>query len=120
MCEVLFIMKERTLLEKYLEYVRCFGYKSKGVLLKEDIYNHVENLNNLDILVLEVEKVNFEIKILIKTIKEKFKNCKILILIPEMNEEIENFIYDFTIDAYLTFPVMPFQILRSLYCLSNL
>lgn len=120
MCEVLFIMHEKVILERYLSYINCFGYKGKGVLFEKDaVNNYIEKMTNLDILVLEVEKVNFEIKKIVKKIKEKFKECKILILISEMNGDIEKFICDFSIDAYLTFPVLPFQILRALYCLSN-
>ena len=121
MCDVLFIMYEKNLLKKYLSYINCFEYKSKGLLFKDAVNNFIDEIKTLNILVLEVEKVDFETKKIVSKIREKFKECKILILISsEMNEEIEKFIYDFSIDAYLTFPVLPFQILRSLYCLSNL
>jgi len=113
-------MKEKILLEKYLLYTRNLKYKSYGILLEDlDLDNYIEKLNSLDILVVEIEKLDLNIKKIIQKIKKRFRNCKILILVPEMNTEIENFIIEFSIDAYLTFPILPFQLLRSLYCLNE-
>jgi len=81
--------------------------------------NYIDRLDFIDISVLEIENPDFNVKKTTIKIKEKFKSCKILILIPEMNEKIENFICEFSIDAYLTFPVLPFQLIRILYCLKE-
>lgn len=113
-------MSEKILLDKYLSYIEGFGYEVEGFLLNEkELDNFIEKFEFLDILVLEVEKPDLKIKKIVQKIKGKFKNCKILILITEMNKEIENFIFQFSIDAYLTFPVLPFHLLRGLYCLSE-
>ncbi len=121
MKNVLFLMEEKQLLDKYLFIVENYNYKTTGFTFKDEkIFEKIEKLENVDIAVIEINECNLEIKEIIKKIKEKFKNCKILILIPEMNDTIENFIIDFSIDSYLIFPFLPFQLLRAIFLLDNL
>jgi preprotein translocase subunit Sec63 len=114
--KVIFLMKEKILLEKYLFIVENYGYRVNGFLIDEKIFEEIESP---DIFVIELDKCDNFIKRIVKRLKEKFNNSKFLILVTEMNEEVENFIIDFSIDSYLVFPVLPNQLLRGIFLLAN-
>lgn len=120
MKEIVILMEEEVVLEKYLLLLKGKGYSVTGInLMDEKLEKTLENISNLDLLIIEIEEVNCKIKRIIKKVREKFKNSKILILIPEFNEMIETLISEFNIDAYLTFPFLPFHLLRSIYLLEK-
>lgn len=113
-------MQEELLLEKYSFLLKEKGYDvCKFSLRNEKLNKFLENLSEIDLLIIEVENVDYKIKKIIKEIKEKFENCKILILVPEFDEKIETLISEFAIDAYLTFPILSSQFLRSIYLLEK-
>jgi preprotein translocase subunit Sec63 len=117
--KVIFLMKEKILLEKYLFIVENYGYRVNGFLIDEKIFEEIEKIESPDIFVIELDKCDNFIKRIVKRLKEKFNNSKFLILVTEMNEEVENFIVDFSIDSYLVFPVLPNQLLRGIFLLAN-
>jgi len=116
---VLFLMKERILLEKYLLILKNYGYVVDGFLIDEKIFNEIEKVESPDVFVIELDKCDYLIKRIVKRLREKFNNSKILLLVTEMNEEVENFIIDFSIDSYLVFPILPNQLLRGIFLLTN-
>ncbi|HOK55954.1 MAG TPA: hypothetical protein PKV21_06125 [bacterium] len=121
MKKILFLMKEKNLLEKYLFLMKNYEYETTGFLLHDKkLMEKIDKLENVNIVIIEVDECGIEIKKVVKKLKEKFKDCKFLILIPEINDKIQNFIIDFSIDSYLVFPVLPFQLLRSIFLLNNL
>ncbi len=117
--KVFLLMKEKILLEKYLLILRNYGYVADGFLIDEKIFNEIEKVESPDVFVVELDKCDYLIKKIVKILKEKFNNSKILLLITEMNEEVENFIIDFSIDSYLVFPILPNQLLRCIFLLTN-
>jgi len=117
--KVFLLMKEKLLLEKYLLILRNYGYVADGFLIDEKIFNEIEKVESPDVFVVELDKCDYLIKKIVKILKEKFNNSKILLLITEMNEEVENFIIDFSIDSYLVFPILPNQLLRCIFLLTN-
>jgi len=116
------VMVEEILLKKFLNYTIEAGYESVGFLWK-DVKILMDSLNDIDsieILVLEIESPDLNVKKLIRKVREKFKNCKILAIFSKIDERIEEFIIDFRIDLYLTFPILPSQFLRSLSTLREI
>ena len=122
MGKILIVMEEEILLEKFLNYAIEAGYDAFGFLWKdiETLENKLKDIDSVEILVLEIESPDLNVKKFIRKVKEKFKNCKILAIFSKMDELIEEFIIDFSIDLYLTFPVLPSQFLRSLHMLEKI
>lgn len=121
MGKILIIMNEKVILDKFISYAEGYKYECIGCLWSEkaNLIKDLEDIENLEILVLEIKEPLPEVKKIIKLVRKKFKDCKILALFPEMNEIIEEFIIEYSIDLYLTFPILPLQFLRSLYLLKQ-
>ncbi|MFN4227867.1 MAG: hypothetical protein ACK4F0_07000 [Candidatus Ratteibacteria bacterium] len=121
MGKILIVVEEKNLLEKFLNYACGYGYECEGFLWKEReiLKNLLDNFTSIEILVIEIVEPLLEVKRLIKDIKSKFKDCKILILLTKIDKAIEDFITEYSIDAYLTFPILPSQFIRSLFLLKQ-
>lgn len=114
------ITKDKDLLENLIKIARENEYHCEGLLWEnKKILEIINSLSYIGILVVEIDQLNLEIKKFIKRIKENFKNCRILLLLKDIDPLIENFIMEFSIDAYLTFPISSSQFLRTLYILKN-
>ncbi|MCM8809202.1 MAG: hypothetical protein NC917_07075 [Candidatus Omnitrophica bacterium] len=121
MGKILIVTKEKEILEKFLNCATGYGYDCEGFLWTkvEVLIKLLNKFNNLEILVLEITEPNFEVKKFLKILKDKFKDCKTLLLLTKIDRTIEDFILEYSIDAYLTFPILPSQFLRSLYILKQ-
>ncbi|MCM8785048.1 MAG: hypothetical protein NC827_01250 [Candidatus Omnitrophica bacterium] len=111
----------KKLLEEFLNCACGYGYDCEGFLWddREVLINSLDNFIPIEILVLEIVEPLLEVKRFVKIIKSKFKDCKILILLTKIDRTIEDFIVEYSIDAYLTFPVLPSQFIRSLFLLKQ-
>lgn len=120
MGNILILAKDKLLLENLLKILSENTFYCDGFLLKEkDLMKKIELIDSLNIFVLEIYDLNLEIKKIIKKIKDKWKGCKILLLIHKIDPQIENFIIEFAIDAYLSLPVSSSQFLRTIYVLNQ-
>ncbi|MCS7181366.1 MAG: response regulator [bacterium] len=120
MGKILIITKEKILLEKFTLYLKGNGYECFGFLYNDkDLIDRIEKENCVDIAVLEIETPDIKTKKIVKEIKRKFEDCKFLILVSKFDKAVEEFMIEYGIDAYLVFPILPFQFLRAIYTLQK-
>lgn len=95
------------------------GFDVEGKIVSEFNDEFIDKLDNPEILVIEIGKeTDKEIEI-IKKIKDKFKNCKILLLISEINQKFEYILSNFNINSYLISPFLYFHLIRAILILSQ-
>ena len=100
-------------------YEKCFssiGFKSLVVGMDSAEENLFKKIDNLDIFICEFEDEPGYREI-IKRVREKFKKCKILLLIDNFNESIPPLLKEYSINLYLTPPFLPSRIIKGIYIL---
>lgn len=122
MGKILIVMTNKIYLEMFLNCAIKYGYDCDGFLWenKEYLMDSLDNYDNIEICVIEIWKPDLEIKKFVKKVRDKFKNCKFLVLFYELDKLIEEFLIEYKIDAYLTLPILPSQFLRSLFLLNQI
>ncbi len=102
-------------------YERCFssiGFKSLVVGMDSAEENLFEKIDNLDIFIFEYED-KAKHREVIKKVRKKFKECKILLLINNFNENTPSLLKEYSINLYLTPPFLPSRIMKGIFILLN-
>ncbi|MCD6221480.1 hypothetical protein J7K25_04935 [bacterium] len=113
---ILFLRKNNKFSDFYEKCFSSIGFKSLVVGMDSAEENLFEEIYNLDIFIFEYEDEP-EYKEIIKRVREKFKKCKILLLINNFNEGTPSLLKEYSIDLYLTPPFLPSRIIKGLYIL---
>jgi len=106
--------------EIYSRLFTCAGYE---VLVKESPEEALSSLESIpssvNLLLLGVKEVTDSEALLVKRVRERLKNCRILLLIYEMSKEVENFIKENQIKSYMRYPFVPSELLEEVSILCH-
>jgi len=110
---ILITEKDELFREIYSRLFTCAGYE---VIVKESPEEALISLesipSSIDLLLLGVREVTDSDALLVKIVREKLKNCRILLLIYEMSKEVEDFIKEHQIAFYMKYPFIPSELLE--------
>jgi DNA-binding response OmpR family regulator len=99
--------------EIYNRLFTCAGYE---VIVKESPEEALSSLESIpfsvNLLLLGVKEVTDSEALLVKRVRERLRNCKILLLIYEMSKEVEIFIKENQIKSYIRYPFIPSELLE--------
>ena len=99
--------------EIYGRLFTCAGYE---VIVKESPEEALSSLESIpfsvNLLLLGVKEVTDSEALLVKRVRERLRNCKILLLIYEMSKEVEIFIKENQIKSYMRYPFIPSELLE--------
>ena len=115
---ILYLREKNKFVEFYEKCFSSIGFKSIILEFSSIDNNFFEKIDNLDIFICEFEDNPEYIKI-IKKVREKFKKCKILLLINNFNESTPSLLKEYSINLYLTPPFLPSRIMKGIFILLN-
>lgn len=99
--------------------IESCGFSVKGEISDKFNDEFLNNLENIEILVVEIGKKFEKEEEIIRKVKDKFKNCKILLLVSEVNQQFEHILSNFNINSYLISPFLYFHLIRAILILSQ-
>jgi len=115
---ILYLRKKNKFVKFYEKYFSSIGFKSIISEFSSIDSNFFEKIDNIDIFIFEYEdKVKY--REIIKKVREKFKKCKILLLIDNFNESTPFLLEEYSINLYLTPPFLPSRIIKGIFILLN-
>lgn len=111
----MFLITEQneTLREIYGRLLSCAGYE---VVVKKTIKEAVafieKELYNVEFLMFGLKDPQDPERLLVRKTREKFRDCKIFLIVDEMTEEVRNFIAEHNVDVCLSKPFLPSDLLK--------
>ena len=99
--------------------IESCGFDVEGEIIDKFNDEFLNNLENVEILVIEIGKKLEKEEEIIRKVKDKFKNCKILLLVSEINQHFEHLLSNFNINSYLISPFLYFHLIRAILILSQ-
>jgi len=115
---ILFLRKKNKFSDFYEKCFSSIGFKSLVVGMDSAEENLFEKIDNLDIFICEFEDEP-KYREIIKKAREKFKKCKILLLVNNFNESTPFLLKEYSINLYLTPPFLPSRIIKGIFILLN-
>ena len=115
---ILYLREKNKFVEFYEKCFSSIGFKSIILEFSSIDSNFFEKIDNIDIFIFEYEdKVKH--REIIKKVREKFKKCKILLLVNNFNEGTPSLLKEYSINLYLTPPFLPSRIIKGIFILLN-
>lgn len=112
---ILLTERNKTLSEIYGRLLSNSGYDVVVKQSMEDAVAFIEsNGHEIEFLLLSSKIPDVSERLLVEKTRKKFSDCRILLAVDEITEEVRSFISDNNVDACLARPFLPSDMLKRL------